>query len=209
MGLDRLWPTERTPATIGQGESAVRWDALFADLQAQWEAEASAELDREIAEAVRVEQSTVRLIDRLRGHRDVTLGFRLLSGGHVAMAPQLVGEDWVAGTEAGAGIVLPASSIAVVDGLGRRASTEPSRARRGLGIGTVLRALSRDRAVITVQGADGSQLAQGLSAGVGRDHLEVLPTHGGEVPRSRSMQAVRAIPFSALGLVRADVAARI
>lgn len=187
----------------------MRWEALFADLQAQWEAESAADLDRDIAEAVRLEQSTLRLTDRLRGHREVSLTFRLRSDERVVMAPQLVGEDWIAGTESGVGIVLPTASIASVDGMERRAAAETSRARRGLGIGAVLRALSRDRASVTVLGLDGTLLAQGLTAGIGRDHLEVLPAYGGEMPRLRDPQSVRTIPFSALGLVRADVATRI
>ncbi|MDN5655727.1 MAG: hypothetical protein L0G46_11680, partial [Kocuria sp.] len=54
----------------GRGEAGgeaekMRWDALFADLEAQWEAGAAEERDREIAEAVRAERATVPFADRL------------------------------------------------------------------------------------------------------------------------------------------------
>ena len=197
-----IWQAERTVVP-------VRWDALFADLQARWEAESAAELDREIAEAARLEQSTLRLADRLRGHLDVPLSLRLRSGQTLTLTPQLVGEEWLAGTDEGSGLVVPLESITVVEGLRRRAAAEASRARRGLGIGAVLRAMARDRAAVTVMAQDGAQLAHGLLAGVGRAHLEVLAAHAGEVPRPRGQDDARVVPFSAIGLVRADVAARL
>jgi len=46
---------------------AMRWDALFADMEAQLAASERLDLDAEIAERARVDAAAVELADRLRG----------------------------------------------------------------------------------------------------------------------------------------------
>ena len=44
----------------------MRWEALFADLEAQADAEAAAELAAEVGERTRIEAAALHLVDRLR-----------------------------------------------------------------------------------------------------------------------------------------------
>ncbi len=43
----------------------MRWDQLFADLEAQWEAEARRDLDSEVADRTRRERATIGVYERL------------------------------------------------------------------------------------------------------------------------------------------------
>ena len=52
-----------------RGGRAMRWDELFADLGAQWEAEARRELDGEVADRTRRERALVGLHERLSAAR--------------------------------------------------------------------------------------------------------------------------------------------
>lgn len=103
-----------------RGEISHAMGALFADPQARREAEASAEPDPEIAEAVGLEQSTLRLADRLRGQLGTARSSRPISGEMLSMTLQPVGER-LAGTDAGLGSVLPQEAITMIDAMVRRA----------------------------------------------------------------------------------------
>lgn len=48
-----------------EGWNLIRWDALFADLQAEAEADAQAERRSEVSDRIRAEVGRLRLIDRL------------------------------------------------------------------------------------------------------------------------------------------------
>ena len=58
----------------------MRWQQLFADLEAQLEAEEGRELALEVADRTRRERALVGLPERLLGHRGRTLQVRLLGG---------------------------------------------------------------------------------------------------------------------------------
>ena len=54
----------------------MRWDALFADLEARAHGEHAAELVAEVADRTRIETASLHLVDRLRpaqGHRLVVV----------------------------------------------------------------------------------------------------------------------------------------
>ena len=54
----------------------MRWEALFADLEAQLEAARSAELSADVAELTRAERATVELSSRLRSAHGQVLTVR-------------------------------------------------------------------------------------------------------------------------------------
>lgn len=187
----------------------MRWESLFADLEAQWEAEISAGLEGEIAEAERLERSGRLFVDRLRAHCGQELILRLAGGERLRVAVIVVGSDWLAGTEGGASVLIPLSAVASAELLGDGVREEPSRVRGRLGIGAPLRALLRDRAVVTVQGQRQELLADGLVVAVGRDHLDVALRVPGEVPRRGNLRGVRTVPFAAIATVRSEPNARL
>lgn len=182
----------------------MRWDALFADLEARWAAEASAELDRDIAEATRFERAAVGLVDRLRASLGEVLTLTLSGQRLVEVRLDAVGQDWLAGTDGHQGVVVPLQAVQAVDGLSRRAAPERSAVRQRLGLSAVLRRMARDRAVVEVRGNGGELIVHGLLLGVGRDHCEVARTIAGEVPRLRGSQGIRTVPFAAMSEIRAE-----
>src|SRR5687767_11484220 len=111
----------------------MRWQQLFADLQAQFEAEESAADQAESASRARAEVGALALTDRLRG----ALGFPLVLGcrgaGTVAGVLVEVGADWVLVEDEGARQTLVAlAAVRSVAGLGRRtAVAEPLGLVRG------------------------------------------------------------------------------
>ncbi len=58
----------------------MRWERLFEDLDAQWEAEARRELDEEVSDRTRRERAGVELAERLVATRGHVVAVRLLTG---------------------------------------------------------------------------------------------------------------------------------
>jgi hypothetical protein len=186
----------------------VRWEALFADLEMQWEAAEAAEFDLEVADRSRREAGYLRLVDRMRpavGHR---IHCTLRAGGlePVTVAGRLasLGVDWFLVEESAAQEVLVATaSVTSVTGLGSMSAQPghegPLAAR--LDLRHVLRQLVRDRASCVVGLADGARLV-GTVARVGADFIEVLDHPDADYPRVRDVRGVRTVPLAALVFVR-------
>lgn len=84
--------------------------------------------------------------------------------------------------------LVPTAAVRVVDGLGRRAAPPAGRVESALTLGHVLRALGRDRAVVSVRTAAGELV--GRIERVGADHLDL----GLEQPAGRQV----VVPFAAV-----------
>lgn len=180
----------------------MRWESLFDDMEASFVAASEAELESEIAEAVRLERSALRFADRLRASRGVDVQLLVAGGRRVSLTVGVVGEDWLSGAEGPREVLIPAGAVQSAVGLARRAEPEPSHARRRLGITAPLRRLARDRAQVLVLGAEGA-LAEGLLLEVGRDAMDVLPAPRGEIPRRRGAQEAVTVPLAAVVMVSA------
>lgn len=171
------------------------WEGLFADLEAQFDAQERLELDAEVADRTRRERALVDLHARLVGHLGRRLDLRLVTGSTIVGVLRDVGEGWVLVDEA----VLPVGAIVTWTGLTLRPQ-DPTRARR-FGLGHVLRGLARDRAVVRVLDASGTTTT-GTIDRVGADHLDLAEHAADEPRRAASVRAVRTVPFSALVSVR-------
>jgi len=177
----------------------MRWERLFEDVSAQWEAELRKELDAEVADRTRRERAAVGLRERLAGAGPgavrVVLGTADTLEGRIAD----VGHDWVLLETASGSALVPLTATASWSGLGRRA--DPAAPGRRFGLGYALRALSRDRAVVAVHDASGAVHVGTIDA-VGRDVLE-LSEHAADVPRRpEHVTGRRLVPFAALVVVR-------
>jgi hypothetical protein len=178
----------------------MRWDALFADLQAQLDAAQTAEFDSAVAEAARLESSRLELADRLRAHQGCQLSLLLPGPQRLSVRIGAVGSDWLSGSMAQRSVLVPFSALRAVDGMQRSAArTEASATRRRLFIMEPMRRLSRDRSWVQVHGSEGL-LAQGLIAAAGRDFLEIAQFAAGQ-PHSGSVAASsarRTVPLAAV-----------
>lgn len=185
----------------------MRWQSLFADLEAQLEAAASAELSAEVAERVRTEHARVRTADRLAAAHGcvVTVSVPGLDRLHGRLAD--AGEDWLLLDEdGGRAALVPLAAVLAVAGLPRSAavpddSPAATRVRRALDLRRALRGLARDRAGVAVWLRDGSVLA-GTVDRVGADHLELAEHAPGEARRSAAVRSVRLVPLAAVSAVR-------
>src|SRR5438270_3335732 len=95
----------------------MRWDELFADLEAQLEAGIGAEERESEAEEERLRLGRRSLRDRVAamGEGREPLRIRLLDGEVLEIATRTVGRDWVAGDLAGgAQAVLPLHAVAAL-----------------------------------------------------------------------------------------------
>jgi hypothetical protein len=194
----------------------VRWERLFDDLEAQLGANEARELAAEVADRTRRERALVGLHERFAAAVDRTVVEVRVAG--VGLIRGLVtgsGPDWVLldqRADPGLSAVRPlgapsvdrpvlvaVSALRAVSGLG---GAEPTSAvTRSFGLGAALRAVSRDRAVVDVVEVDGSGLT-GTIDGVGQDYVEVAE-HSADLPRrSQNVVGVRAIPFTAIAVVR-------
>jgi hypothetical protein len=181
----------------------MRWQQLFADLQAQFEAEEEAVERAESASRTRAEVGAVELADRLRGALGLPLTLACGGAGTVAGALVDVGPDWLLVEDDGVRSCLVASSaVRSVAGLGRRtAAAEPAGpVRARLDLRRALRGLARDRSAVQVVLDDGSVLAGTLDR-VGADYVE-LAEHPTDLPRrAEAVQGVRALVIARIAVV--------
>ena len=182
----------------------MRWQRLFADLQAEFdEAEAAAER-AEGASRRRAETGAVRLVDRLAGALGRPLILRCHGAGDVAGVLVEVGPDWLLLTDDGRREVLVATStVRTVGGLGRvtAPAEDPGPVPARLDLRRALRGLARDRSVVQVVLDDGAVYV-GTVDGVGADHVE-LAEHAADQPRrTTAVRGVRAIALPAVAVVR-------
>ena len=169
-----------------------RWEQLFSDLEAQLAAGRADEARWDVAELTRAERARVSLSDRLRAAsgarlRVVTTPDEPLEGVVTEVGPHWVLLDLGGGRRA----VVPTAAVRTVEGLGPHAAPPAGRTESALGLGHVLRALARDRVVVTV--STGAGTLSGRLDRVGADHLDLVL----DVPARR----VVSVPFGALRAV--------
>lgn len=182
----------------------MRWEALFDDLEAQFDAEEAAELAAEVSDRTRRELALVRLVDRLRPARGSTISARVAGFGNVEGGVAGVGADWLLLAEAGGReALIPSSAIVSITGLGAFSAARQSEGEvaRRLGLAHALRAIARDRSPVTIGYADGAT-SSGTIDRVGVDFLEIAEHPAAEARRAAAVQTVRTIPFSAVAVVR-------
>jgi hypothetical protein len=182
----------------------MRWEQLFADLQAQFEAEAVAAEQAESGSRARSEIGALALGDRLRGALGLPLVLGCGGAGTVAGTLVEVGTDWLlVEDDSGRQGLVAAAEVRWVSGLGRRtAAPETAGPARGrLDLRWALRGLARDRNAVQIVLNDGGVLTGTLDR-VGADYVD-LAEHPADLPRrSGAVQGVRAIVISAIAVVR-------
>jgi hypothetical protein len=182
----------------------MRWEQLFADLEAQLAEEETAVERQEDASRARSEWGRLRWADRLRGSlgQPVTVGCR--GAGEVAGRLVEVGVDWLLLEDGQRRDVLVAQRVVrTVGGLTARTAedTDPGAVGRRLDLRWALRGLARDRAAVHCLLDDGGAVT-GTVDRVGADFVE-LAEHPADLPRRRSaVTGVRAVVLDAVAVVR-------
>ena len=160
----------------------VRWERLFADLEAQLAAAQDRQTRVELAELVRAERAAMHLVDRLRAAVGLPLrvqvGF-LPGDADAAIAGDLVevGPDWLLLADPfGGRALVPSAAVQAVTGLAPYVAPEERSVVARLGLPHALRALSRDR--VELAASTESRTLVGRLDRVGADHVDVTPASG-------------------------------
>jgi hypothetical protein len=178
----------------------MRWELLFADLEAYAEATERAAFDADVADRGRAERAVLVLTDRLRAHLGSELRFRLLNGDRVRGRLADVGGDWVL-LDDGGSVVVPLRAVSGIEGLSRLASPATGALARTARIGVVLRRLARDRACVRLTLLDRATLT-GTIDRVGADHLDLAQHPTDEARRAGSVRGVVVVRLGAVVVVR-------
>ncbi len=180
----------------------MRWDALFADLEAEVEADAAAERRSEVAERVLVEFGRLRLIDRLApllGRPQSRVRIGLPASDPVVGAVLSLGSDWVLLSQPGtdAEWLVPLAAVQWIEGLGPSAAEPGWEGQVGarFSLRIALRRVVRARTSVTLTLVSGST-RHGRLARVAADHV-VLEA----IDDSRAAAEVT-IPLTALACLR-------
>jgi hypothetical protein len=182
----------------------VRWDDLFADLEAQADALEVAERAVEVSERARIEFGALGMLDRLRaavgGPVRLRVGVDLVVAGTV----RRTGSDWLLIDEgSGREAVVAVAAVRAVHGLGRTSAapgTEGAVSGR-LGLRAVLRGIARDRSAVRMHFGDGEVLDATIDR-VGVDFVEVARHGANEARRRGEVREVVLVPIAALAAVR-------
>ncbi|PWJ54823.1 hypothetical protein SAMN06264364_10527 [Quadrisphaera granulorum] len=180
----------------------MRWDALFADLEAQLDAAAD-DVAAMHAERVRAEVAGVELRDRLRAAPGQRLVVRLDGGSSVEGVLSAAGPDWLLVREATGEALVPLAAVALLQGLTRSLAAPPGVVEGRLGLASALRGLARDRSPVTVWLRGHPPLVlTGTVDRVGADHLDLAQHPVDEPRRQGAVRGVVVVPVGALGCVR-------
>lgn len=180
----------------------MRWDALFADLEAQLDA-ADDDLVAMHAERVRAEVASVELRDRLRAGLGQRVALRLAGGGPVDGALRAAGPDWLLVEEVAGEALVPLAAVVLINGLTRSLAAPAGAVEGRLGLASALRGVARDRSAVRVALRDqGGDVLTGTVDRVGADHLD-LARHAVDEPRRPGVvRGVVTVPLAALACVR-------
>jgi hypothetical protein len=181
----------------------VRWEQLFADLEAQL-AGAGAERGL-VADLERAEVARTPLADRIRAHAGAEVRLRLRDGSALAGIVVEAAPAWLLLREGAQDVLVPAAALAGVSGLSRAVAPPAGQVARRLGLGEALRALARDRTPVRLL-LDGGAVT-GTVDRVGADHLDLAEHPVEELRRAAAVRGVLAVPFAVVLAVRSTAAA--
>jgi hypothetical protein len=182
----------------------MRWDGLFADLDAQAASLETAERAAEIEERARTELGRIRLVDRLRPAVGSVL--RLRCRGELSLSGVVirVGAEWLLIDEGGnREAVVVTARLVSVSGLGRLAEMPDTESvvESRLGLRHALRGIARDRSGVAVHLVDGTALT-GTIDRIGAEFFELAAHAPGELRRHDGVRDVLAVPLAAVVAVR-------
>ncbi|HET7172779.1 MAG TPA: hypothetical protein VFI30_00700 [Nocardioidaceae bacterium] len=180
----------------------MRWDELFADLEGQAVALATAEREAEVAERTRGELARVALLNRLRALAGGRLSAQVFGVGPVEGRLERVGADWLLLDRAGE-VVVPVAAVALVRELPAEAVSPSgvSAVAARIPLTAVLRTLARDRSVVSAALRDGTTVI-GTPDRVGKDWVDLAVHEPGEAPRRSTVRRRVTVPLAALALLR-------
>lgn len=186
----------------------MRWEQLFADLEAQLDAAEREEWSAEISDRTRREVALIALADRFRAAEGCQLVLSVAGAGNLAGMLRRVGAGWVLLEPTGAvgAVVVNTEAVVAIRGLPSLptgAGTDGGgRVGARLDLNFVLRGIARDRASVALVLRDGTRLA-GTIDRVGADFIDLAEHPADEARRTENVTGSRVVATAALAVVRA------
>lgn len=149
----------------------MRWEALFADLQGQWDAARREDDDARIADLAELEMGRTSVADRIRARVGLQLSIRLLDGSEASGVLLDAAPQWLLLRSVERRCIVPMSALVVAWPLGAVAP-EAGVVESRLGMTHVLRAVAREGVTVRIR-AVGTDI-RGRIVRVGADHLDVV-----------------------------------
>ena len=200
----------------------MRWEQLFADLEARFDELGDAAAAAESADRERVAIGAVHAQQRLAGAVDQSIRVRLAGGGSLTGVLRTVGPDFLLLAEGRARDCLVAmNAVTAVEGLTAVTGPELTGLAMRLDLRRALRGVVRDRSPVAValtgwiggsgpvgegagsMGGAGSGEIIGTIDRVGADFIEVAVHAAWEPRRAGTVRSVALVPLAAVVLVRA------
>jgi hypothetical protein len=182
----------------------MRLDALFEDLESQFDALQDSDLYGEVADRIRAEVGKITVLDRLRGAVGTDIRVELGNVQPVQGTLGRVGKDCLlVEAERYEEWLIPVTALTSVHRLGPWAEPAVGAVAAKLGLAHLLRGIARDRSPVTLfcTGA-ASHPVTGTIDRVGADFFEIAE-HPLDAPRRRGeVYNVRLVPTAALIAVR-------
>lgn len=175
----------------------MRWERLFEDLEAQALAAEGRACREEVADRTRRERAATTLLDRLAAVPALIV-VEVVSGLRIEGAVKAVGRDWFVLEQSGRAWLIPQAGVVEIRGL--REGGTPADVGRRFGLGLALRALSRDRAAVTVHDRTG-RVIQGRIEAVGADWLDLVDWPARLSGRSDHGSQRRCLPWPQIAAV--------
>jgi hypothetical protein len=184
----------------------MRWDALFADLEARAAALSAGERDAELADRTRSEVDRLRLVDRLRPAVGAQL--RLSCTGGLALTGRLgrVHPEWLLLAEdGGREAVVALTAVTSISGLAALAAAPDTMSvvDSRLGLASALRGIARDRSPVRLHLSDGTVL-DGTLDRAAADFVDVAVHPVGEVRRRSAVSQRLVVATDAVVALRRD-----
>jgi len=197
----------------------MRWDHLFADLEARFDEIADAEAVAEMPDRQRVAVGSVGMVQRLAGSIGHPIRARIADGTSVSGVLSRVGPDWLLLAEGqGREVLLATRAIALVEGLTAATALPLSAVSLRLDLRRAVRGLARDRSPVAVLVAGTSSAPTGAAESgstpsateitgtidrVGADFAEIAVHAAWEPRRAASVRSVALVPLTAVLMIRA------
>lgn len=182
----------------------MRWNDLFADLEAQLEFGQWRTVEQEAAELTRGMWAELTLMDRLRAALGQRVRMVLHDGRAQVMELKAVGPEWVGGIDETGAMLIPREVVMSVDAELRRAIVPSRPLQAGPRMRAVYRMLARRREPVQIIARHGQTVAEGTIDRVGKDHLDVALHARDEFRRTTTLRGSRILPFDAVQVVRAS-----
>lgn len=186
----------------------MRWEQLFDDIEARFEAMAEADELADVADRRRVEQGAVTMSARLAGALGATVRLGTSIGIVVSGVLASIGPDWALLREGpDRDVLIRLDAVTVVEGLTLSTGRPLTGVALRLDLRRSLRAIARDRSPVAIgvpgeaAGGTSSELT-GTIDRIGADFIEMALHAPWEPRRAAAVRAVVLVPLAAVVIVR-------